>query len=100
MCSSDLRSNKGQVGNGAFTSVNDGIPNPTPVVTGSNGIPAGEVVEKLGAGANRGCATVSNDRTYCWGNNSNGQIGDNTHMNRATPTESLFLRPAKNRYIY
>ncbi|RKV96240.1 MAG: hypothetical protein D8G53_07390 [Candidatus Saccharimonas sp.] len=94
------RSNKGQVGNGAFTSVNDGIPNPTPVVTGSNGIPAGEVVEKLGAGANRGCATVSNDRTYCWGNNSNGQIGDNTHVNRANPTESLFLRPAKNRYIY
>ena len=27
-------------------------------------------------------------------------IGDNTKIDRYTPVESLFLRPAKNRYIY
>lgn len=54
----------------------------------------------IGAGANRGCAVVSDGRTFCWGLNGNGQIGDGTTIDRNVPTESLFLRPVGNQYIF
>ena len=76
---------------------------PRPVNVGSNGLPASESVVSLSAGANRGCAIMSDKRSYCWGLNDNGQIGDGTsgsENNRFSPTESLFLRPVQNRYIY
>ena len=76
---------------------------PQPVNVGPNGLPASESVVSLSAGANRGCAIMSDKRSYCWGLNDNGQIGDGTsgsENNRFSPTESLFLRPVQNRYIY
>jgi alpha-tubulin suppressor-like RCC1 family protein len=55
----------------------------------------------IGAGANRGCAVITDGRTFCWGVNDTGQIGDGTTINpRRTPTESLFLRPQGNQYIF
>lgn len=87
----------GQLGNG--TNINH-THVPTPVVVGNNGIPYGQTVVNVAGGANRGCAVVSNGRSYCWGWNNAGQIGDNTRIDRFTPTESLFLRPVENRYIY
>lgn len=54
----------------------------------------------VGAGANRGCAVASTAKAYCWGLNRDGQIGDGTFINRRKPTESLFLRPKNNQYIY
>lgn len=59
----------------------------------------GATVTTIGGGANRGCATA-NGKSYCWGLNSNGQIGDGTTTTRYKPTESLFLRPQNNNYIY
>lgn len=56
-------------------------------------------VTTIGAGANRGCATANN-KAFCWGLNSDGQIGDGTTTNRRKPTESIFLRPSDNKYIY
>ncbi len=73
---------------------------PRPVYVGTNGLPPSEDVVTLAAGANRGCAIMTNKRAYCWGLNTDGQIGDGTHENRFSPTESLFLRPTQNRYIY
>ena len=64
------------------------------------GLPAGERIVSMSAGANRGCVIMSNKRSYCWGLNTDGQIGDGTYRNRFSPTESLFLRPTQNRYIY
>lgn len=64
------------------------------------GLPAGEKIVSLSAGANRGCVIMSNKRSYCWGLNNEGQIGDGTNEDRNSPTESLFLRPVQNRYIY
>ena len=63
------------------------------------GLTASNVVG-IGAGANRGCAVVSDGRTFCWGVNNSGQIGDGTTTNRNVPTESLFLRPVGNQYIF
>ena len=74
--------------------------NPVLVHSGDDGLPESENVVDIAAGANRGCAIMSNKRSYCWGLNENGQIGDGTNENRFSPTESLFLRPVQNRYIY
>ena len=60
----------------------------------------GITVNSIGAGANRGCAVTVNAKAFCWGLNSDGQIGDGTLINRKKPTESLFLRPKNNQYIY
>ena len=54
----------------------------------------------IGGGSNRGCAVVTDGRTFCWGLNGQGQIGDGTTTNRNVPTESLFLRPTGNQYIF
>ena len=89
----------GQLGVGTSPSVSRSN-TPLPVVVGPRGIPSGETVMDISAGANRGCAVVSNGRSYCWGYNNTGQIGDGTYINRFYPTESLFLRPAQNRFIF
>ena len=73
---------------------------PRPVYVGPGGLPSSEDVVTLAAGANRGCAIMTNKRAYCWGKNDDGQIGDGTYEHRFSPTESLFLRPVQNRYIY
>ena len=73
---------------------------PQPVHVGPGGLPSSEDVVTLAAGANRSCAIMTNKRAYCWGLNTDGQIGDGTRENRFSPTESLFLRPTQNRYIY
>ena len=73
---------------------------PQPVHVGPGGLPSSEDVVTLAAGANRGCAIMTNKRAYCWGKNDDGQIGDGTYEHRFSPTESLFLRPTQNRYIY
>lgn len=73
---------------------------PQPVHVGPGGLPSSEDVVTLAAGANRGCAIMTNKRAYCWGKNDDGQIGDGTYEHRFSPTESLFLRPVQNRYIY
>lgn len=57
-------------------------------------------VLSIGGGSNRGCAVVTDGRTFCWGLNSQGQIGDGTTTSRNVPTESLFLRPTGNQYIF
>lgn len=54
----------------------------------------------ISAGANRGCATNTSYRTFCWGVGRGGQIGDGTTNDRRKPTESLFLRVTGNQYVF
>lgn len=85
----------GQVGDGSNTQrrVPATVQQQPGALTSSN-------VISIGAGANRGCAVVTDGRTFCWGVNTSGQIGDGTKTNRNSPTESLFLRPIANQYIF
>jgi len=69
-------------------------------VTQTSGMLTSSNVISIGAGANRSCAVIDDGRTFCWGLNNNGQIGDGTTTNRNSPTESLFLRPVANKYIF
>jgi hypothetical protein len=38
------------------------------------------------AGQNHACGSLTDGRTYCWGLNASGQLGDGTTINRSTPT--------------
>lgn len=71
---------------------------PTAVVKLTDGL-LGKTISMIGGGSNRSCV-VADAKTYCWGRNSEGQIGDGTLISRYAPTESLFLRPDNNEYIY
>lgn len=85
----------GQVGDNSST--NKKVP--TTVAQQAGNLTASNVIS-LGAGSNRGCAVITDGRTFCWGYNADGQIGDGTQIDRHVPTESLFLRPSGNQYIF
>lgn len=89
------KNNYGQVGDG--TGVSRRVP--VAVATRPGDLTSSNVVG-IGAGANRSCAVITDGRTFCSGLNSAGQIGDGTTVNRNVPTESLFLRPVGNQYIF
>jgi Alpha-tubulin suppressor and related RCC1 domain-containing proteins len=92
------RDNYGQVGDGG-TGAQASKDVPIQVTQEAGKLTASNVIA-IGAGANRGCAVVTDGRTFCWGLNSSGQIGDGTTTNAYVPTESLFLRPLSNQYIF
>lgn len=85
----------GRLGNNSTTT------SKVPVLIYQNGQISGQTIVDLGGGTNRGCAIVASGKSYCWGvNNSAGQIGDGTRTDRSVPTESTFLRPINNNFLY
>jgi alpha-tubulin suppressor-like RCC1 family protein len=69
----------GQLGNGTQST----DPQPTPVAV------VGQLqFRQVSAGVEHTCAVTTDDRAYCWGSNSAGQIGDST-------SASLRLRPTR-----
>lgn len=69
-------------------------------VNDGNGIFLNNQISGIAGGAQRMCA-IATGKSYCWGANGIGQIGNGTTINPIrTPTEALFLRPKNNQYIY
>ena len=48
-------------------------------------LPSGLWAEQVSAGGFHTCAILSDKTLRCWGNNSNGQIGDGTTVDRSSP---------------
>lgn len=87
---------QGQLGYGFKDYGINNLPKP---VEEKAGALLGKTAYNLAAGAIRSCVSVEN-RVFCWGAGTAGQIGDGQNLSRHTPTESIFLRPRNNQYIY
>jgi len=72
------RYNEGQTGKGGIGTGADLTPQA--VVNMSSGL------SKLSIGSTHTCGIKTDNRLYCWGSNSSGQIGDNSTTNRTSPT--------------
>lgn len=72
------RNSEGELGDGTTTSRS------TPTVANSL-VTAGLNVAMLGAGAFHTCVVTTASAAYCWGKNSNGQLGDGTTTDRLAP---------------
>jgi alpha-tubulin suppressor-like RCC1 family protein len=49
------------------------------------GLPEGEAIVDVGIGHEHTCAAFANGRAYCWGLNTDGQLGDGTQTSRYQP---------------
>jgi alpha-tubulin suppressor-like RCC1 family protein len=74
------RAGSGQLGPGR----NVDTPQPTPVA-----LTAGAVVRGVAAGEAHTCAALANHTALCFGANGDGQLGDGTTKDRATPAAVL-----------
>jgi alpha-tubulin suppressor-like RCC1 family protein len=67
-----------QVGDGSNTQRS------TPAAVSVAGVLAGRTVSSVSAGTVHSCA-VADGRAFCWGNNGNGRLGNNSITNATTP---------------
>lgn len=67
----------GQLGSGSFSPNSSNLP--VPVAGGLSFV-------ELEASSISACARTADGTAYCWGNNSNGGVGDGTGISRAAPT--------------
>ena len=70
----------GQLGNGSFTASD------SPVAVYTGGVLAGKTLTQISGGQGYMCALDSAGAAYCWGDNSNGQLGNGDEGPIAGPT--------------
>lgn len=66
----------GQLGNGSTTNSS------TPVAVQ---LPSGRTAKQISAGYTYNCAILDDNKAYCWGENTNGQLGNGNTTNSPTP---------------
>ena len=69
----------GALGNNSTT--NSSIP----VAVNTTGVLAGKAIKQISTGFSHTCAIASDDKAYCWGSGSNGQLGNNSTTNSSIP---------------
>ncbi len=57
-----------------------------PTVVYASGNLSGKTILKVAVGGDHSCVVASDNYAYCWGYNSNGQVGDNTTTQKTVPT--------------
>jgi alpha-tubulin suppressor-like RCC1 family protein len=75
----------GQLGDGTSTGSSS---TPVTVVVAAGG-PALSGVTQISAGQLHTCAVLTDGTARCWGNNTNGRLGDGTTTNRSYPVQVL-----------
>lgn len=73
---------KRRIGNGS----SDNSPTNTPIDISTGSVLKGKSVSNLVASSTHACA-IASGKIYCWGGNSQGQLGDGTYAERLRPTE-------------
>jgi uncharacterized repeat protein (TIGR02543 family) len=74
----------GYVGDG--TNVDRNIP----TLIGFTGLTSGEKIKNISVGESHALALTTSGRVYAWGRNHYGQLGDNTLVDKSTPTLITF----------
>lgn len=69
----------GQLGNGTTTNSS------TPVAVSQGSIPAGVNFKQISVEDRHTCAIATNDRAYCWGEGTSGQLGNGAGASSLTP---------------
>jgi alpha-tubulin suppressor-like RCC1 family protein/signal transduction histidine kinase len=69
----------GQLGTGS------NAPSSVPQAVSTTGVLAGKTIKSISAGADHTCALASDNQVYCWGVNTNGQLGNNLTANSSSP---------------
>jgi len=83
----------GNLGNGTKTTALI----PTAVLT--TGVLSGKTITQLSAGSVDTCAVASDDKIYCWGYNTQGQLGDGTTNQSSVPIATIMDGALKNKTI-
>lgn len=74
--------NAGQLGNGTTTD------STVPVAIARGAIPAGVTLTDLGVGYRHNCALGSDNKVYCWGENTKGELGNASTSDSSIPVEA------------
>jgi alpha-tubulin suppressor-like RCC1 family protein len=69
----------GQLGNNSTTNSS------VPVAVYTSGLLSGKTSKDVSAGYRHTCAIVADNKAYCWGYNSDGQLGNNSTTNSSVP---------------
>ena len=56
-----------------------------PVAVDTSGVLAGKTIKQISTGGTHNCAIASDDKAYCWGYNSEGNLGNNSTANSKVP---------------
>lgn len=84
IASDDLSYCAGNNSNGAFGN-NTTTNSPTPTVVNTAGVLSGKTIKSLAAAERYTCAVASDNQAYCWGKNTNGQLGNNSIVDSLVP---------------
>ena len=73
----------GDLGNGTFSQSN------VPVAVSTSGVLAGKTIKQITASDFHTCAIASDGEAYCWGGNTDGQLGNNSTNQSNVPVTVL-----------